>query len=255
MTHKISSFLLKWFRGMPLLWGLFAWIGLAPAWPSLAVQSPPPSLVLDVLFVGKGLVGTLMLSACGLVMGSVLAVGMTVCRLMGILPGVWTGLISIIRGTPLLLQLALVYYTVPVLTGLRPSVLAAGVLAFGLNSSAYLAQTLQGGVEAIPKGQFEAAQSLGIPRFALWRDILMPQLIRIVQPSLINEMIALLKETALISILGGGDLMNQANILAAERFSFFRPLCIAALYYYALVLTIEALGRMLERKTKMRWAP
>lgn len=136
----------------------------------------------------------------------------------------------------------------PVLLGMRPSILVAGIVAFGLNSSAYFAEILRSGIESLPKGQFEAALTLQIPTFYLWKDIILPQVIRNIFPAMINEMIALLKETALISTIGGMDLMRQAQTLAAQQFTYFMPLCITGFYYYSLVLLLESLGKKIEKR-------
>ncbi len=98
------------------------------------------------------------------------------------------------------------------------------------------------------KNQFEAAKTLQIPSFYMWRDIILPQVIKNILPAMINEIIALLKETALISTIGGVDIMRSAQMLAAEQFTYFIPLCLAGAYYYALVLLIEYIGKKIEQK-------
>lgn len=156
-------------------------------------------------------------------------------------------LISILRGTPLILQLSFIYFILPGFLGVKLSVLTTGMIAFGLNSSAYVAEILRSGIESLPKGQFEAAQTLNIPAFYMWKDIIFPQVLQRVLPSLMNEMISLLKETAIISVIGGLDIMRQAEIIAAERFTYFLPLTIAGFYYYILVRFIEYVGKKVER--------
>jgi polar amino acid transport system permease protein len=156
-------------------------------------------------------------------------------------------LVDVIRGTPLILQLSLVYFSLPVL-GIRLSVLSAGIIAFGINSSAYVAEILRAGIESLPKGQFEAAETLGIPKYYTWKDIILPQVVRNVFPALVNEIIAILKETSIISVIGGADIMRHSQIVAAEKFEYFTPLCIAGLYYYALVSVIAFVGRKIEKK-------
>jgi polar amino acid transport system permease protein len=116
-----------------------------------------------------------------------------------------------------------------------------------LNSSAYIAEILRAGIESVPKGQFEAAKTLEVPNYYIWKDIILPQVMRNIFPSLINEVIALLKETALIGTISGMDLMRMAQTLGAEQFTYFMPLCIAAAYYYVLVLIIEYAGKIVEK--------
>lgn len=201
----------------------------------------------NLLFIGQGTVLTLELLAGGMLIGILLGTILAILRYNGIAKLLINRFISIIRGTPLILQLSFIYFAVPSLLGLRPDIIVAGILTFGLNSSAYIAEILRSGIENLPKGQFEAAKTLQIPTFYLWKDIILPQVIKNILPALINEMIALLKETALISTIGGMDLMRKAQSIAAEQFTYFLPLCIAGFYYYGLVLLIEYLGKKIEQ--------
>lgn len=155
---------------------------------------------------------------------------------------------SVVRGTPLILHLSLVYFSVPVIFGIKLSVLSAGVITFGLNSAAYVSEIVRSGIQSLPKGQFEAAKTLQIPTFYMWRDIILPQVLRNILPSVLNEVIALLKETALVSTIGGLDITRRAQVVAAEQFTYFMPLCVAGACYYAMVLAIEQLGRLIERR-------
>jgi polar amino acid transport system permease protein len=155
--------------------------------------------------------------------------------------------ISVIRGTPMILQLSLVYFALPSLIHCPLSLLQAGIITLGLNSSAYMAEIFRAGIAGIPKGQFEAAQTLNIPRWPLWKDIILPQVFRLVFPAFMNETITLFKDTALISTIGGLDIMRRAQMVAAEQFTYFMPLCIAACYYYVLVLLFEWIAYRIEK--------
>lgn len=196
-----------------------------------------------ILFIGSGIFLTLKLLIGGFFTGLVLGTGLAILRYKDIAKGIINQFISIIRGTPVILQLSFIYFSLPGLTGFRPDILTAGIITFGLNSSAYIAEILRSGIEHLPKGQFEAAATLQISSFYLWKDIILPQVVKNVLPALINETIALAKETALISTIGGMDLMRKAQSTASEHFTYFLPLCIAGCYYYALVLFIEHLGK------------
>jgi polar amino acid transport system permease protein len=202
----------------------------------------------NILFIGEGVMVTLILLIGGLCIGTLLGTLMALLRYQGIGKPVINGFISIIRGTPVILQLSFVYFALPVLIGFKANSLTAGLLTFGLNSSAYIAEILRSGIEYLPKGQFEAAKTLQIPGFYMWKDIILPQVVKNILPAFINETIALLKETALIATIGGMDLMRRAQSVAAEQFTYFGPLCIAALYYYVLVLLIEYLGKRIAPK-------
>ncbi len=205
-------------------------------------------LIQSVIFVGNGIFLTLELLFGGILIGLVLGTLFSILRFKGILVIAINGFISIVRGTPLILQLSIIYFSAPALIGIKLSILVAGIVAFGLNSSAYIAEIFRAGIEHLPKGQFEAARTLRIPSYYMWKDIILPQVLRNILPSLISEIIALLKETALISTIGGMDLMRMSQIMAAEQFTYFFPLCIAGGYYYSLVLLIEYSGKKIERK-------
>ncbi|APS00360.1 amino acid ABC transporter permease [Pajaroellobacter abortibovis] len=206
------------------------------------------NLLKDVVFIGQGIGMTFQLLLGGVFLGLVLGCLFAVFRFKGWMAFWIERFISIARGTPLLLQLSLFYFAIPGVLGIQLDILTAGVLTLGFNSSAYVAEILRGGIESLPKGQFEAAKTLGISSGFMWKDIILPQVLRNVFPALINELIALLKETALISTLGGMDLMRRAQSLAAEQFNYFGPLCIVGAYYYGFVVLIEFLGKRIERR-------
>ena len=205
-------------------------------------------LMQNLFFVGNGIILTLELLSGALLIGIILGTFWAICRYQSIAVSFINRLISIMRGTPLILQLSFIYFSAPALIGVRPSILIAGIVAFGLNSSAYFAEILRSGIESLPKGQFEASMTLQILKWFMWKDIILPQVLKNTFPAMVNEMVALLKETALISTIGGMDLMRSAQSLAAEQFTYFMPLCIAGAYYYGLVLLIETVGKKIENR-------
>lgn len=202
----------------------------------------------NVFYIGEGTLVTLILLFGGLLIGTLLGTVLALLRYQGIMKPLINGFISIMRGTPVILQLSFIYFAAPALIGIKVNILVAGLLTFGLNSSAYIAEILRAGIEHLPKGQFEAANTLQISGFYLWKDIVLPQVIKNIFPAYINEMIALLKETALIATIGGMDLMRRAQSVAAEQFTYFVPLCIAGCFYYGMVLLIEFLGKKMEQR-------
>ena len=147
----------------------------------------------------------------------------------------------------MLVQLSLVYFGAPSLLHYKVSPLVAGIIAFSLNSGAYVSELIRAGIQGIDAGQYEAAQALDIPYFKMMKDIILPQAIRNVLPALVNEVVNLLKETALVSTLGEADIMRQAQVVAAETYSYFEPLLIAAGCYYVLILCLNFLAKKLER--------
>ncbi len=205
-------------------------------------------LTYDILFIGSGVFLTLGLLFGGLILGTILGVTISILRYNNICSFIISRWISLFRGTPLILQLSLIYFTAPSIIGIKLSVIQAGIIAFGFNSSAYIAEILRSGIESIAKGQFEAAKTLKISKYYTWRDIILPQVIRNTFPSFVNEIISLLKETALIGTISGMDIMRMAQTLGAQQFTYFMPLCIAAVYYYILVISIEFIGKIIEKR-------
>ncbi len=165
----------------------------------------------------------------------------------------WFGIVytSVFRGTPLILQLAIIYFATPQLMGYDIPALQAGVIAFALNSAAYISETIRAGILAVDKGQREAAMSLGVPYRRMMLDIIMPQAFKNILPALVNESIALLKESALVSTIGVADLLRRANIVSAQTFLYFEPLLFVGLVYYLLVMSLTWAARGLERRLRV----
>lgn len=155
---------------------------------------------------------------------------------------------SIFRGTPLLVQLSLVYLALPQVLGIRLDATQAGILTFTLNSAAYISETLRGGIQAIDKGQYEASKALGISYFDMMKDIIIPQAIKHILPGLVNECIALVKESSLLAYIGVMDLMRSAEQITVITYRYFEPyLCVAGIYY-VIVLILTFISKQLERK-------
>ena len=158
---------------------------------------------------------------------------------------------SIFRGTPLLVQLMLIYYATPQLFNYQITALQAGVLTFGLNSAAYISESIRGGILSVDKGQWEAAMSLGVPKHKLLMDIVFPQAFKNTLPSLVNESIALLKDSSMVTIIGVADTMRWASLIQAKTFRAFEAFIVAAVVYYVLVMALTTLGRYLERRVRV----
>lgn len=205
-------------------------------------------LLSQALFIAQGFKITLAISLGGLSIGLLLGTLFAIMRYNNIGRFFIDAIISVFRGTPLILQLSFFYFILPQLFMLKLSIVSTGIITFGLNSSAYIAEIIRAGIESIPKGQFEAAQTLEIPSFYIWKDIILPQVVKNVLPSLSNEVIALLKESALISTIGGMDVMKKVQIITSEQMSYFIPLCIAGVYYYTLVMLITMISSYFETK-------
>ena len=202
----------------------------------------------SILFIASGVGITLLYTLISFSVGLCLGTVLSTVRSNKFANSIIRHFISLIRGTPLILQLSFFYFAIPNVLGIRINILTAGILTFSLNSTAYITEILRGGIQSLPKGQFEASQTLEIPNFLMWKDIIFPQVFRNVFPSLMNEFITLIKETALISVLGEMDIMRRAQTVAAQQFSYFGPLCIAGLSYYGVISFFEYLGHTYERR-------
>ncbi|MEM6338412.1 MAG: amino acid ABC transporter permease [Pseudomonadota bacterium] len=182
----------------------------------------------------------------GLVIGALLAICKIIdIKILRIFAHSYT---SVFRGTPLLIQLTIIYFGLPGLIGVKLSIFSAGIIAFSFNSGAYVSEIIRAGIAAVDKGQVEAAKALGIPPILRMKDIVLPQAFRKILPALVNELINLIKESALISIIGEMDLMRRAQIVSAETFTFFTPMLTAAAAYYILVLIISSFAMALEKR-------
>ncbi|HEY2420791.1 MAG TPA: amino acid ABC transporter permease [Neobacillus sp.] len=157
---------------------------------------------------------------------------------------------SIFRGTPLILQLMIIYFAIPQLTGYDISPFLSAILAFGLNSSAYVSEIIRAGIQAVDKGQTEAAQALGIPYRLMMKDLILPQAFKNILPALMNEFITLTKESAIVSTIGYLDLMRRAQVVGADTYRNFEPLIFVGLIYWILVMVLTMAGKVVERRMK-----
>ena len=155
---------------------------------------------------------------------------------------------SVVRGTPLLLQIFFVYYGLPIMIpGLRLERFDAAALTFVLNYGAYFTEIFRGGIQAIDKGQYEAARVLGMNYRQTMVRIILPQTVKIVLPTVANESITLVKDTALIVVLGIGDILRNSKEIVARDFTIL-PFVIAALIYLILNYVVVLIFRRLEQK-------
>jgi arginine/lysine/histidine transport system permease protein len=184
----------------------------------------------------------------GFIFGSILAL----LKISHIKPLNWfaDAYTSIFRGTPLILQLMIIYFAIPQLTGYDISPFLSAILAFGLNSSAYISEIIRAGIQAVDKGQVEAAQALGIPYRLMMKDLIFPQALKNILPALMNEFITLTKESAIVSTIGYLDLMRRAQVVGADTYRNFEPLIFVGLIYWVMVMGLTLIGKRVERKLK-----
>ena len=152
--------------------------------------------------------------------------------------------IWLMRGTPLMLQLLFVYFALPMI-GIRLPDIAAALLAFTLNYAAYFAEIFRAGIQSVPKGQYEAAKTLGMNYTQTMRRIILPQVIRIVLPPVSNETINLVKDTSLIYILAMNDLLRVARTIVQREFDM-TPFLIAGIFYLAMTFVRTWMFKRLE---------
>ena len=155
--------------------------------------------------------------------------------------------LTVIRGTPMMIQLMIMYFVILVNTTNK---LMVAVMAFGINSGAYVAEIVRGGIMSIDGGQTEAARSLGLGYLQTMRLVIIPQAIKNILPSLGNELITLMKETSIVTVIGLGDLTKGATIIQGRTFEAFMPLIAAALIYLLLVMFLSWLMDKLERRMR-----
>lgn len=155
--------------------------------------------------------------------------------------------VLIIRGTPAYVQLLIVYYVIPEIIGINLSPLAAGIIALGLNETAYCGEIVRGGMQALPHGQWEACHVLGYSRFVMVKDIILPQVIRAVLPALSNDLVTLLKDTSLVSVIGLIEITQVGKNLVSLTLKPLEGYMLVAGMYFALtsgiIVIIHYLGK------------
>ncbi len=200
--------------------------------------------------LGVTLEVSLLAAVLGVVIGTVLAFMKLSARKNG-KPTIFARFagiyIDIIRGTPSVLQLLIMWFVV--LKSWRNGVLVAGI-TFGMNSGAYVAEIVRAGILAVDKGQTEAGRSLGLNQVQTMRYIVIPQAFKNVLPPLVNEFIVLVKETAIVGYVALSDLTRVANQLSSKTFEAFMPLIGAAVIYFIITKALSALLGILERRLR-----
>jgi polar amino acid transport system substrate-binding protein len=197
----------------------------------------------------KAALVTIKISILGMVLAIVLGLSLALVRLYGIAPFRWLAVayIEVIRGTPLLIQLYLIYYGLPNV-GIRLTAFVAAVLGLGLNYAAYEAENYRAGLQAVPRGQMEAALSLGMGRWLALRSIIIPQAVRIVIPPVTNDFIALFKDSSLVSVITMVELTKEYGLLALTTYDYMGLGLMTAAIYFGLSYPVSLLARHLERK-------
>ncbi|MBI2470651.1 MAG: ABC transporter permease subunit [Planctomycetes bacterium] len=211
--------------------------------------SPSATKFLPALL--KGALVTIGISMLSMILAVSLGLALAIMRLYGHawLQKISTAYIEIYRGTPLLIQLYILYYGLPNI-GITLSAFAAAILGLGMNYAAYEAEIYRAGIQSIPKGQTEAALSLGMSRRLTLKRIILPQALRVAIPPMTNDFIALFKDSSLVSVIAMVELTKSYSILASASMDFFKLGIITALLYFGMSYPLSLYARKLETKLK-----
>ncbi|MCQ5376205.1 MAG: amino acid ABC transporter permease [Methanomassiliicoccales archaeon] len=201
-------------------------------------------------FFLKGAILTIEISLSAIALGFALGVPMGLARISRILPVrmLATGYVEALRGTPLLVQIFIVYFGLPSI-GIYLDPLVSGILAVGLNSAAYQAEIIRGGIQSVPKGQMEAARSMGMTYGQSMRRVVLPQAMRLIIPPMTNEFIILIKDSSLVSAISVWELTLVAKELNAKYFDPFTIFLFVAAVYFIMTFATSKILRVVEKKT------
>ncbi|MEN0163587.1 ABC transporter permease subunit [Staphylococcus aureus] len=199
-------------------------------------------------FFLKGIKITILISLIGVALGSILGAFVALMKLSKIKIISWIAsiYIEILRGTPMLVQVFIVFFGITAALGLDISALVCGTIALVINSSAYIAEIIRAGINAVDKGQMEAARSLGLNYRQTMKSVIMPQAIKNILPALGNEFVTLIKESSIVSTIGVGEIMFNAQVVQGISFDPFTPLLVAATLYFVLTFVLTRIMNMIE---------
>ena len=200
----------------------------------------------------QGAVITIQFTVIALCISTTIATLLSVVREFGVrwIEAVIRIYISFIRGTPLLVQIFLVYYVLPL--DLHP--VTAGVAALSLNSGAIMTEIMRGGLSAIPKGQIEAARALGIKLWVIWWKVILPQVFMLITPPMVNEFTLIVKSTPLLAVITVVELFRTSQQIFSSNFRPIEVLLGAAVIYFLINFTVSKLAGVLERRNAPRMA-
>ena len=199
----------------------------------------------------KGMLLTLELSVISLVIAMFIGMGSCLMNISSIriLRIISQCYINIIRGTPLLVQTFFIYFGLTKALGFSMTAFVAGIVALSLNAGAYLSEIFRGGIEAVPKGQMEAARSLGLPKSIAMLRVILPQAVRIVVPSVVNQCIITIKDTSIISVIGLAELTMIGSQIVARTYRSSEVWLIVGILYFIIIYALTKLSKYVEKRT------
>lgn len=202
----------------------------------------------------EGLKMTVLISLLALVIGMVLGLitclmSMSHLKVLNILSGVY---LWIIRGTPMMVQAFIVFFGIPQFIRMfhpdfRMDAFTAGLITLSLNAGAYLSEIFRGGIQAVPKGQIEAARSLGISSPRTLFRVILPQAFKVALPSMVNQFIITVKDTSILSAIGLSEIVNRAKVYVGKSYRFFEAYTLVAVYYLLVISLLMAISKYLEK--------
>jgi polar amino acid transport system permease protein len=200
-------------------------------------------------FIVQGAGITVLISVTSIALAVILALVGALGRLSRnpVINGLASLYVSLVRGTPLLVQIFFVYLALPQL-GITLPVIVGGVAALGFNYGAYMTEIFRAGIQAVPPGQREAAQALGMPERLIMRRIVLPQALRIVTPAIGNDFISMIKDSSLVYVLGVQELLWRASTIGRRELASLEALLIAAAIYWVMTIIFSAFQERLERR-------
>lgn len=201
-----------------------------------------------LLLAGAGI--TVEITALSVAFGMLIGIIVSLVRLSSMKPLRWLGnvYVDFIRGTPLLVQIFLVYFALPGIIGHRVDAFVAAIAACSINSGAYVAEIFRGGIQSIDVGQMEAGRSLGMSWWQTMRFIILPQAFKRIIPPLGNEFIAMLKDSSLVSVIGFEELTRRGQLIIARTYASFEIWMAVAIIYLVMTFAVARLTGLLERK-------
>lgn len=218
---------------------------------------------MDFGFVGEysqyfinGTISTIVIAILTVILGVIIGTVLALMKISknGILKFVASAYIEFIRGTPLLVQISLVYFSISfpqfILFGIEMNRFIPGVIAMAINSGAYVAEIIRAGIQAVDKGQMEAARSIGFTSGQSMKYIILPQAIRNILPALGNEFVVVIKESSVLSVIGIVELMRSADIVKSAIYKPFEPLIVVAAIYFVLTFTLTRILGFAERRMR-----
>ncbi|MBK5251334.1 MAG: amino acid ABC transporter permease [Peptostreptococcaceae bacterium] len=202
------------------------------------------------MFYISGVANTLLLAIFAVFFGVILGVMLALMKISKktILRAIATAYIEFLRGTPVIIQIYIIFYGLPRVIPLDLPDMVWGIIALSLNSGAYVAEIIRAGIQAVDKGQMEAARSIGMPFNMGMRYIVIPQAFKNILPALGNEFIVVVKESAIVSVVGITELMYRADTIRGITYQAFAPLMVAAVIYFIITFTLSRLLGIVERR-------